>query len=148
MAEKYLPAGWSETKVLQGLYKAFGFGMAQNEVDRPTFYIPEAVTPTPGVDEGGVPFNPTVRVTQTHRPVTDIYCALTVDGQAIDTETWGQRQPSEIEIIVLGPDFAQIQGFEYVLVRGEHYRYQWAEPPATLGTIDCHVIHCTSDWEK
>jgi hypothetical protein len=57
----------------------------------------------------------------------------------------GVINPSRVKLTLLGPEYAQVKGFEYVVVSGQKFIYQKTEPIIALGSIDVATIYAEAE---
>lgn len=143
---KYVPPGFDEARIIDGLHKAMGFGEANSTDDVPTFYMVTTSTEA-DADESGVPWDPNADRTTTKIP-KKVDCTVAYVESADQSESFGVRRPSGLEITLLGADYEQIKGFAYVVCGGDKYYHARTEPPTGLGSIDVWTIHCKSQDER
>jgi len=139
------PAGFNAQTIREGLLVAMNFGLPPLAADQPTFYFPKAATGvTAPVDDSGVPFDPTVRPTYTRKAVA-VPCAIEyVDGQG-KIENFGIIVPSKIKVILMGDEYEQVKGFDFVVIGGQRYFYRSTENPVGLGSIPIWTLHCEAE---
>lgn len=144
---KFIPDGWDEAKVKDGLYKAMGFGEPTRTEDKATFHIPEPSEDETSGNSEGVPWDPTVK-----RPVTratkQVPCAIEFVDSSERTETFGAYAPTQIVITLLDDDYQQVRDFDFVVAGGDKYFRSQTEPPIAMGTIDVWTVHCTAQDER
>lgn len=141
------PPGFDADAVRAGLRFAMEFGLPSEAVDQPTFFMPVVSTTSDEVDAEGVPYDPGATLTTGTAVRKRVDCAVEyIDGEG-KIETFGILNPSKIKLTLLDEEFAQIDGFYYVVIKGQKYYYQRSEPPIALGTVDVHTIYCRSSDE-
>ena len=144
---KDLPAGFDRNKILIGLHKAMEFGEPTRAEDQATFVtIVEPIVIGP-VDEDGVPFDPSERVSRTPQSNT-VACAVEYVDRADRAERFGTLQPTRVKITLLDAEYQTVRGFDYVVVGGDKYVYRSTEPPVALGSIDVWTVYCTAEDES
>ena len=139
------PAGFNAQTIREGLLVAMNFGLPPLAADQPTFYFPKAATGvTAPVDDSGVPFDPSVRPTYTRAKVS-VPCAIEYHDAAGKIENFGVIVPTKIRVILMGDEYEQVKGFDYVVIAGQRYFYRTTEPPVGLGSIPMWFIHCEAE---
>ena len=143
---KFVPPGFNEAEVLEGLRRAMGFGEPTRVEDKATFFLFATVS-AGEVDSDSVGFDPTVRTTRTPTPVL-VPCAVEYMDAAAQQETFGNVTASRLKITLLDPDYQQVEGFSYMTIGGGRYHYAKALPPVALGTIDVWTVLVTAEDER
>lgn len=136
---------FNQAAVLAGLYTAMDFGAPNTATDRATFYMPRTVSSSGNQDSDGVPFNPSNGRVFGSLVKKTVPCAVEYIGGTGKDENFGVLNPDKVKLTILGPDFLNIQGFEYVVISGNKYLYVKAEPVIALGSIDVHQIYCRAE---
>ncbi len=137
---------FDRTTVLQGLYTAMDFGAPNTATDKATFYMPRTITSDfSNEDEDMVPMNPNNKRTFGTLVKKTVRCAVEYQGGSGKDENFGVLNPDKVKITLLGPEFVQVEGFEYVVISGNKYLYLKSEPVIALGSIDVHQIYCRSE---
>lgn len=143
---KFIPPGFDEPAVIEGLRKAMGFGEPNDADAKVTFHFSDR-TPGTGTDDQGVPF----AIDGTAPPPPDalsVPCAVEfrdAGGQAV---TFGQMNPAEVVITMIDEDYQQIKGFAYLTAASDRYLYDFTEPVVALGPIDVWTIHAKAENER
>lgn len=137
---------FNQAAVLAGLHTAMEFGSPNTTADKATFYMPRTVTASGNKDQHHVPFNPdNARAFSTLvkkvKPCAVEYIPIRTDEKT----DFGILNPDKVKITILGPDFVDIAGFEYVVISGSKYLYWKEEPLIALGSIDVHVVWCKAE---
>lgn len=134
--------------VRAGLRLAMTVGMPSVESDKPTFYMPRALpTATESLDSEGVPFDPDYRPAWTPPVTKKVTCAIEyVDGQGKMTG-FGITAPTKAILTLLDVDYAQVKGFEFVVIGGNRYFYRRTETPKGLVSVGLFKVHCESEDE-
>lgn len=146
---KFVPPSFNEARVLEGLKKAMGFGEPTRAEDKVTFYFNAPSTPVGGVDEEGVPFDPSDRTTNTREGETKVVdCVVEYQDRAPQTETFGVYIPARVILTLLDPDWQQVKDFSYVKAGGDIYHRSTVEPPVALGSIDVWSVICLAEGES
>lgn len=143
---KYVPPGFNAARIIDGIHKAMGFGEANSTDDVPTFYLTSTSTEA-DADDAGIPWDPDAPRQKT-RTARRVDCTVDYIERAEQTETFGVRRPSGLVITLLGPDYEQIKGFDYVVCGGDKYYHVKTDPPAALGSIDVWTVRCKSQDER
>lgn len=126
---------------------AMEFGLPPEEAERPTFFMHPTDTTTAEVDDEGVPYDATASVTKGALTSHRVDCAVEyVDGDG-KIESFAIVAPSKVKLTLLDEEFAIVEGFWYVVIKGQKYYYQRSEPVIGLGSIGVHTIHCRSEDE-
>lgn len=136
---------FNKSQVLSGLYTAMDFGSPNIATDKATFYMPRTSSASGNQDSDGVPFNPDNGRTFGALVKKTIPCAVEYLGGTGKDENFGVLNPDKVRLTILGPDFAAVEGFEYVVISGNKYLYQKSEPVIALGSIDVHQIYCRAE---
>lgn len=143
---KFLPPGWDEARVKDGLHKAMGFGEPTRPADQATFHLPGQQDPVDGNSEG-VPWDPAVKRIDkgTNKRVA---CAVEFQdtlGQAVSA---GDIQATQVVVTLLDEEYQQIKGFDYVVAGGDKYYYRLTDPPVALGSIDVWTVRARALDER
>lgn len=136
---------FNKDTVLRGLHEAMTFGTPNNATDAATFYMPRTMTAQGNKDSYQVPMNP--ENTRTFGTLTKktVPCAVEYIGGSGKDENFGTLNPDKIKLTLLGPDYLQIQGFEYVVLAGDKYLFWKEEPVIALGSIDVYQVYCRAE---
>jgi hypothetical protein len=134
--------GFNADAVRAGLRLAMQVGLPTVTGDQPTFYMPRTWTATETVDAEGVPFDPAYRPTYARLAAVKVPCAIEYHDAEGKMTGFGEVAPSRIVLTLLDQDFAQVDGFEYVVVRGVSYSYHHMETPKGLVTVGLFRVHC------
>lgn len=149
MANDPLVTGFDATEVRAGLRLAMRVGLPPLTEDQPAFYLPQSFDPVPNeaLDQEGVPFDPTYRPTKTARVIKHVPCAIEYhDGQG-KLEAFGVIQPTKVVLTLLDQDYAQVEGFDFVVIGGTKYFRRHTETPKGLVTVGLFKVHCESEDE-
>lgn len=123
------------------------FGLPEETAARPTFVFERVDTTTAEVDGEGVAFDPDATVTEGTPVSKQVDCAVEyIDGDG-KIESFAVVAPSKVKLTLLDDEFALVDGFYYVIIKGQKYYYQRSEPPVSLGTVTVYTIHCRSEDE-
>jgi hypothetical protein len=144
---KFIPPGFDEAKVIDGVHKAMGFGEPNLDADKVTFHFGSR-TAGVGTDDQGVPFNPTGSAGDTEPTAVAVTCAIEFRDSGGQAVTFGQIAPTEVVVTLLDPEYQQIKGFSYLTAGGDRYLYDLTEPVIALGSIDVWVIHAKAENER
>jgi hypothetical protein len=136
---------FDQSKVLAGLYTAMEFGAPNNVADRATFYMPRTVDSPGNVDSYEVSYNPDNKRTFSPLVKKTVPCAVEYIDATGKEVNFGMVNPSRVRLTVLGPDYANIKGFEYVVISGQKFIYQKTEPLIALGSIDVAIIYAQAE---
>jgi hypothetical protein len=136
---KFLPSGWDEDRVKEGLYKAMGFGEPTRTQDQAAFHIPTASGAAVAGNSEGVPWDPTVK---------RVACAIEFQDSLGQTTTAGDVQATQVVVTLLDPEYQQVKGFDYVVAGGDKYYYRLTDPPVALGSIDVWTVRARSLDER
>jgi hypothetical protein len=136
---------FDKATVLAGLYTAMDFGAPNTASDKATFYMPRTVESDGNTDSYQVSYNP-----DNHRELGPLVkktvpCAVEYLDAAGKEVNLGTINPSRVRLTVLGPDYQNIKGFEYVAISGQKFLYTKTEPIIALGSIDVAIIYCTAE---
>lgn len=143
---KFLPPGWDEDRVKEGLYKAMGFGEPTRTQDQAAFHIPQPGDPVAGNTEG-VPWDPSVK--RNRKGLTKrVSCAIEFQDTLGQTVSAGDIQATQIVVTLLDPEYQQVKGFDYVVAGGDKYYYRLTDPPVALGSIDVWTVRARSLDER
>jgi hypothetical protein len=146
---KYVPTGFDQARVIEGLKKAMGFGEPTRPEDKVTFFFNARSTPTGEVDEEGVPFDPNDHSTNTREGETKVVdCVVEYQDRAPQAESFGVYVPARVILTMLDPDWQQVKDFVYVKAGGDIYHRSTVEPPVALGTIDVWSVICLAEGES
>lgn len=149
MADKYIPPGWDEEKVLAGLHKAMAFGKPNDSAAEATFYFKKlSAFDAEEADTTGVPYDPDERRSNVAAPkFKTVACAVEFFDALGSIETFGIAKPTRIKITLLQPEWEQVFDFTFVMANGDRYHRGIEEPAPALGSIDIHVIWCNAEGE-
>lgn len=122
------------------------FGLPSATSDQPSFFMPQTTTSVGNVlDDEGVPFDPAVTPTLSTLVKKQVKCAVEyVDGDG-KVEAFAVIVPSKIKVTLLDQEYVQVQGFSFVVIKGQKYYYQRTEPPVALGTVDVYTVYCRAE---
>jgi hypothetical protein len=140
------PKGFNAARVREGLLIAMNFGLPPEDADQPTFWFPATATITASVDDENVPFDPTVRPTYRRASVT-VPCAVEYVDAEGKIENFGVLVRAKVKITLLGDEYEEVRGFEFVTIGGQRYMYKRTEAPLGLGSIPVWTVHCESEDE-
>jgi hypothetical protein len=147
MANEFVPPDFDAAAVLAGLRTAMGFGAPTRVEDQATFFLPVTVDPGYVGDNGGVPFDPTVkRSTAPNKKV--VPCAVEFYAGGHLVERVGTMNADRIKVTLLDPDYQQVADFLYVVAGGDKYIRSKVEPPVALGSIDVWTCWADSESER
>lgn len=136
---------FDQTKVLAGLHLAMQFGAPNTVADRATFYLPRTVTTSGNKDQHNVSFNPDNARTFSSLVKKTVPCAVEYIDAAGKMVDFGTINASRVRLTLMGPDYVQIKGFEYVVISGSKFLYTKTEPLIALGGLDVAIIYCTAE---
>lgn len=146
---KYVPASFNAEQALAGLKRAMGFGEPTRAADKVTFYFNARSVAAGTVDEDGIPFNPTDRITNTRAAEAVVVdCALEYEDRAAKAETFGVIVPARVVLTLLDPDWQLVKDFAYIKAGGDTYHRSSVEPPVALGSIDVWSVLCVAEGES
>lgn len=134
-------AFFDAAKVTAGIYTAMQFGAPNKSSDQATFYMPLTPTTTGPQDAHGVPFSPSNARTFGSLTKLTVPCAIEFLAGVPKTTNLGILEPDELKITFLGPDYLKVKGAEYVVVGGDQYIFEKAEPVYALGNIDVYTTY-------
>ncbi|HVH54530.1 MAG TPA: hypothetical protein VNA32_10430 [Actinomycetota bacterium] len=148
MASSSSIEGFDADAVRAGLRLAMTVGLPPVEADKPTFYMPRTQpTFTENVDSEGVPFDPDYRPPWSPPVTKKVSCAIEyVDGEGKMTG-FGITAPTKVILTLLDVDYAQVKGFEYVVIGPTRYFYRRTETPKGLVSVGLFKVHCQSEDE-
>jgi hypothetical protein len=136
---------FDQAAVLAGLYTAMDFGSPNTATDKATFYMPRTVSGSGNVDSYQVPMNPENHRTFGSLVKKTVPCAVEYLDAAGKDINFGVLNASRVRLTVLGPDYANIKGFEYVVISGNKFIYAKTEPIIALGSIDVAIIYAVAE---
>jgi hypothetical protein len=136
---------FDQSTVLAGLHIAMDFGSPNKVSDKATFYLPQTVSGSGNVDSYQVPFNPENKRTFSPLVKKVVPCAVEYLDAAGKDINFGVLNASRVRLTVLGPDYVNIKGFEYVVISGNKFLYAKTEPIIALGSIDVAIIYCVAE---
>ncbi len=136
---------FDQAAVLAGLHTAMDFGSPNTTSDKATFYMPRTVTTGGARDSYNVPFNPEEPRVMGPLVKKTVACAVEYLDAAGKEINFGTINASRVRLTVLGPEYVQIKGFEYVAISGSKFLYTKTEPIIALGSIDVAIIYCTAE---
>jgi hypothetical protein len=136
---------FNEQKVLDSLRLAMDFGSPNTVSDKATFYMPRTVSGSGNVDSYQVPMNPENNRTFSSLVKKTVPVALEYLDAAGKDINFGTLNASRVRLTLLGPDYLQIKGFEYMVVSGNKFIYSKTEPIIALGSIDVAIIYCVAE---
>lgn len=125
-------------------------GLPPDEESRATFVFPRVVTAVGGeLDHTGVPLSPDARVTAAPARKVQVPCGVEHGGGASgDPETSiGRFGTGRVTITLLDEDYAQVKGFQAVLLGGVPYYFVRELPPSGLGAVGVHQLECRTEAE-
>lgn len=132
--------------VKAGIRFAMEMGAAVDPSDRAQFFMPVTVVYDKGVDGDGVPFDPTATITSNPTPTPIVVdCAIEYRDASDQPTPFGFITPAKVVITLLDEEFAQIDGFKYVVLRGEKYFFHHHEPAIALFDMGVHTLHCLAE---
>lgn len=114
--------------------------------EQATFFFPAQLVYNVGTDAEGTPFDPTATVTRTQPDPVKVPCALDFKG-ATDTTDFGILAPAKVAITLLDDDYAQVEGFTYVVIRGEKYNFESVDPPSGLFDVGLYTVHVRAETQ-
>lgn len=145
---KYIPPGFDEARVLEGLHRAMGFGEPTRTEDKATFFFVQNSPPAGPADAGGVPFDPTDRPTNVApTKKKTVTCTVEFFDRAGVMERIGEIRPTRVRVTLLDPQYQEVKGFAYLVAGGDKYLQPKVEPPVALGSIDVWTVWCTAESE-
>lgn len=142
--------GFDATAVRNGLRTAFTVGMPPNTADQATFFKRGTVTTSARpVDQEGISFNadPVHRREHPMLPGIQVKCAVEYMDGTGKIENFGVIVPSKIVITLLDEEHALVEGFEYVVIRGQRFFYRSTEAAAGLISVGVFKVHCYAEDE-
>ena len=143
--------GFPAQEVRDGLRLPMRMGLPADEAKWPTFVTPATpAAPAGGMDADGVPWSPDDVAVAPEPAEVSVVCALQweVDGQVV--ENFGARQPSTVLITLLDEEYAQIEGFEYVLIYASNvtptrFFYRKVRARFALDAVEVFQIECSTE---
>lgn len=136
---------FNKQTVLDGLYVAMDFGSPNVAADKATFYMPRTFEAEGLTDSAGVPMNPDNQRTFGSLVKKTVRCAVEYMSGTGKETNFGDLNADKVKITLLAPEFAQVEGFEYVVISGNKYLYWKSEPVIALGSIDVHQVYCRAE---
>jgi len=124
-------------------------GLPVDPEEAPVFFMPQGeVTTDDPADQEGVPFSPTGVRTVVPRPkIQGVKCSIEyVDGVG-KLENFGLISPSRVILTLLDEEYAQVKGFEFVVIGGNRYWYKRTETPKGLVSVGIYRVHCQAEDE-
>lgn len=147
MATDPLIRGFNANAVRAGLRTAMRVGMPPEQANQPVFYMPSVETATKPTDSEGVPFDPTYRPTYQPRTSVRVTCSVEyIDGDG-KVSGFGIVSPTKVVLTLLDTEYAQVKGFEYVVISGIRFFYLRTETEKGLVSVGLWKIHCRSEDE-
>lgn len=147
MATDPIIRGFNASAVRAGLRTAMRVGLPPETANQPAFYMPRVETSTENSDSEGVPFDPSYRPTYSAPTVVRVPCSIEyVDGDG-KISGFGIVQPTKVILLLLDTEYAQVKGFEYVVISGIRFFYLRTETEKGLVSVGLWKIHCRSEDE-
>lgn len=137
--------GFNPDEVRAGLRLAMTVGLPVVEADQPTFFFPRPGSTTGNADEDAVPFDPTRRRVLAPPTSVRVPCAVEYFDNQGKIENFGVLVPSKVELTLLDQEYAQVKGFEYVVIGGNRYWYSRTAPPLGLVSVGVFIIYCNAE---
>lgn len=137
--------GFDADEFRAGIRLAMTVGLPPLEADQPLFVFPRQVVNTAPADQDGVPFDPDARPVAAIPVSVRVSCAVEYDDTTGRVENMGVITPSVVKLTLLDEEYAQIRGFEYVVIAGDKYLYRLTEPPVGMDTVAVWTVHCVAE---
>lgn len=117
--------GFPAQEFIDGIHTAMSLGLPVDPADRAVFVTPGAVTTPSVADAGGLGFDLTVGVDKADDVRVQVPYALEyADANGVVLES-ADIVPSVIVLTMLGPDFDQVRGFEYIELGSGEAMERW-----------------------
>lgn len=127
---------------------AMDMGAPIDDAQKATFYFPKTATVAVGgtADAEGVPYSPNTAVTKApSKDPVKVSCGIEDAAGNADVTNLGNFGDGII-VTLLDTEYALVQGFEYVVYKGDRYdfRRELADA-AALGPVGVHRLLCTGE---
>lgn len=139
--------GFRADQVRAGLRLAMQVGLPIAGADQPTFVFKQTVTGTQNLDAEGVPFNPSYTPTKSALVTKKVPCAIKYVDRETNLTGFGALAPTRVVLTLLDDDYAQVKGFQYVIIGGTRFFYRHTETPKGLVTVGLYEVHCEAEDE-
>jgi len=148
MADDPQIIGFDATDVRNGLRLAMRVGMPPLDAEQPVFFMPRVEqAQTEAVDANDVPFDPDYTpVRQPPDKKTGITCAIEYfDGQGTKLEGLGIVAATKVVLTLLDEEWAEVEGFEFVVISGLRFFYRRVETTKGLVSVGLYKVHCAAE---
>lgn len=136
------PAGFRE-----GIRFAMNLGAPPEVSLRATFFFPKAMTADVPLDSSGAPYAPAEVDVAEVKPPVQRPCGIE-DASGAPTNTHLGKYGDAIVVTLLDEDFAAVNGFEFLVISGLRYNYDYEMLPGALGTVVVHRVVCTGEGRR
>jgi hypothetical protein len=136
------PPGFNANAVRAGLHTAMQFGTPSDPGMRATFITLVSDTTAAPADDEGTPFDPAASITPGTPKSVQLLCAVEYIDVMDKLTAFGYTTPSRVRITLLDTEYAQIEGFTFVVIGGDRYDFRKLQPPLGMGPITVYVVEC------
>lgn len=135
--------GFDSAAFVSGIHFAMEMGAPPDDSQRVTFYFPSVVTWDSNVDGDNVAFDPDATPTVVGQRKVQVPCAVQYFDRDGNELAFGDVATTKLILTLLGEDYDQVKGCEYVVASGD--RYNVKRQPPTMGIFNVAVNQIIAD---
>lgn len=135
--------GFDPDAFIAGIHSAMEMGLSPDPALQPIFCFKTPVVPDSGpVDLAGAAWSPAQTTSSgPDRQVAGVMCAIEFADAAGNPSSLGVADAARAVITLLGDDYQQVVGFDYVVIGGCRFNYRSTNPPLGISTVAVWQVH-------